>query len=205
MEDFRVGVVLDHDHAPVSSEVTGVLSNAVDALAAAGVRLVEGWPDGIDPVQEAETFGFPRLFFAFAQPPGEEFGTMAEFIEQERRRMASRAAWARYFGDVDVFLCPANFTPAFPHDHRPLEQRTIATPEGERLYDKQPFWVSHASLPGLPALVAPVGRSAGGLPIGAQIVGPLFEDDTPITFAELLADVIGCYEPPKSPTPSPRN
>ena len=31
--------------------------------------------------------------------------------------MASRAASNRYFDDVaDVFLCPVNFTPAFPHD-----------------------------------------------------------------------------------------
>jgi amidase len=200
LEDFRVGVVLDHDHAPVSSEVTSVLSNAVDALAAAGVSIVEGWPEGIDPVQEAETFGFHvGLFFAFAQP-GEESGSMEAFIEHERRRMASRAAWARYFADVDVFLCPANFTPAFPHDRRPFEQRTISTPEGERPYDNQPFWISHASLPGLPAAVAPVGMTPGRLPVGAQIIGPLFEDDTAVTFAELLADVIGGYEPPDTPT-----
>jgi amidase len=39
-------------------------------------------------------------------------------------------------------------------------------------------------------------RTPGGLPVGAQIVGPLYEDDTAITFAELLGDVIGGYEPP---------
>jgi hypothetical protein len=29
-----------------------------------------------------------------------------------------------------------------------------------------------------------------------QIVGPLYEDDTVITFAERLSDVIGGYQPP---------
>jgi amidase len=29
-----------------------------------------------------------------------------------------------------------------------------------------------------------------------QIVGPLYEDDTAITFAELLADVVGGFQPP---------
>ena len=111
--------------------------------------------------------------------------------------MAARAAWNRYFNEIaDVFLCPVNFTPAFPHDARSFEQRTIATPEGERPYNDQAFWVSHASLPGLPAVSAPVGRALGGLPIGVQVVGPLYEDDTVITFAELLADVNGGYEPP---------
>ena len=110
--------------------------------------------------------------------------------------MSARAAWDRYFEDVDVFLCPANFTPAFPHDTRPFGQRTIITPEGERPYDNQPFWISHASLPGLPAVVAPIGRTAGGLPVGAQLIGPLNEDDTAIRFTEVLADVAGGYEPP---------
>jgi amidase len=58
LEDFHVGVVLDHEYAPVYSEVTALLSNAVDALARAGATVVEGWPDGVDPVQHYESFGF---------------------------------------------------------------------------------------------------------------------------------------------------
>jgi amidase len=197
LEDFRAGFVLDHDLAPVSGEVTALLSDAVDALVRAGATVVEGWPDGVDPVRNYESFGFHvQAFFAFQQP-GEDFAKLSEFMDQESRRMAARAAWNRYFNDIDVFLCPANFTPAFPHDTRPFEQRTIATPESEeRPYNDQAFWVSHASLPGLPAVVAPIGRTPGGLPVGAQIVGPLYEDNTAITFAELLGDVIGGYEPP---------
>ena len=196
LEDFRIGVVLDHGHAPVSSEVGASLSDAVDTLARAGATVVEGWPDGVDPVRNYESFGFHvQSFFAF-QEPGEDFAKFSEFVDHENRRMASRAAWNRYFEDIDVFLCPVSFTPAFPHDARPFEERTIATPEGERSYNDQAFWVSHASLPGLPAVAAPVGRTPGGLPVGMQIVAPLYEDDTAITFAELLADVIGGYEPP---------
>ncbi|HSK83386.1 MAG TPA: amidase family protein [Rubrobacter sp.] len=197
LEDFRVGVVLDHEGVPVSSEVTALLSNAVDALARAGATVVEGWPDGVDPVRNHESFGFHvRLFFAFQQP-GEDFATVSQVIEHEHRRMAARAAWNRYFDDIaDVFLCPVNFTPAFPHDSRPFEERTVSTPEGEQPYNDQAFWVSHASLPGLPAVGAPIGRTPRGLPVGAQVVGPLYDDDTAITFAELLADVSGGYEPP---------
>jgi amidase len=197
LEDFRVGVVLDHEQAPVSAEVAAPLSNAVDALARAGATVVEGWPDGVDPVENYESFGFHvQAFFAFQQP-GEDFVKFSEFTDHENRRMAARVAWNRYFDDVaDVFLCPVNFTPAFPHDSRPFEQRTIATSQGERPYNDQAFWVSHASLPGLPAVAAPIGRTPGGLPVGAQVVGPLYEDDTAITFAELLAEVIGGYEPP---------
>ena len=196
LDAYRVGVVLDDAHAAVSSEVTAALSATVDALAHAGATIVEGWPDGIDPAREAESFGFHvGLFFAFAEP-GADVPAMAQFIEHENRRMSARAAWGRYFDDVDVFLCPTNFTPAFPHDSRPFDERTITTPEGERRYDEQPFWISHASLTGLPAVAAPIGTTPGGLPVGAQIIGPLYEDDTAITFAELLADVVGGFEPP---------
>jgi len=197
LEDFRVGVVLDHEQAPVSSEVAAPLSDVVDALVRAGATIVEGWPDGVDPVQQYESFGFQvRLFFAF-QEPGEDSIAFPEFVEHEDRRMAARAAWNRYFDEVaDVFLCPVNFTPAFPHDARPFEARTITTPDGERPYNDQAFWVSHASLPGLPAVAVPIGRTPDGLPVGAQIVGPLYEDDTAITFAELFTDVIGGYAPP---------
>jgi amidase len=112
--------------------------------------------------------------------------------------MALRAAWARCFDDADVFLCPVNFTAAFPHDRRPFDQRTIETPEGARRYDSQSFWVSHAAVPGLPAVAAPIGRTAEGLPVGIQVIGPLYEDDTALTVAELLADITGGYEPPPS-------
>jgi amidase len=196
LREFRVGVVLDDKHAPVSSEVASVLSDAVDALSRAGAKVVAGWPEGIDPARQAESFAYHiDLFFAFVQP-GSEFPKISAFISEENTRMSSRAAWARYFDDVDVFFCPANFTPAFPHDDRPFESRTVQTPEGERPYTSQPFWISHASLPGLPAVAAPVGRTRSGLPVGAQIIGPLFEDDTPIAFSELLAAATGGYAPP---------
>jgi amidase len=194
LDEFRVGFVFDHENAPVSSEVAELLSDAIGAIGAAGVAVVEGWPEGIDPVAAAESFGFHvGLFFAYHE---QEQIDPSQLVAQQLRRLQARAAWSEYFDQTDVFLCPANFTPAFPHDTRPFEERTIATPEGERPYDRQPFWISHASLPGLPAVVAPVGTTPSGLPVGLQILGPLYEDDTALTFAELLAEIVGGYERP---------
>jgi hypothetical protein len=89
LENFRVGVVLDHESAPVSAEVGTVLSDAVDALARAGATVVEGWPDGVDPVRQAESFGFHvGLFFAFQQPDGDpdgEVAPLAEVVDHEQR------------------------------------------------------------------------------------------------------------------------
>jgi amidase len=58
-------------------------------------------------------------------------------------------------------------------------------------YVNQPFWIAHAALVGLPAVVAPVGQTPAGLPVGVQVVGPQHEDDTAITFVELLAPLTG--------------
>jgi amidase len=194
LRDFRVGVVV----SDVSSEVGDVLSDAIDALNSAGAAIVEDWPEDVDPAAVSDAFGYHlELFFAFAQPGG-SFERLPELIEYEQRRMAVRAAWGRYFRDVDVFLCPVNFTPAFPHDPRPFEQRTVATSDGERPYDAQAFWISHASLPGLPAVSVPIGQTPAGLPVGLKIIGPLYEDDTAITIAEITADIVGGYEPPPS-------
>jgi amidase len=192
LADFRVGVVLDHPAAAVTSEVGAALSDAVDALSVAGAAIVEGWPEGVEPVGQAEAFGFQASqFFAF-HGGDTDFATLPQVVEQHQRRVAARMAWDRYFAEVDVFVCPTVFTAAFPH----AEHHTIRTPESERTYNDLGFWIAYASLAGLPALSAPVGHTLGGLPVGAQVVGPRHEDDTAITFAELAAEVVGGFTPP---------
>jgi amidase len=184
LNGFRVGVVLDHPAAPVTGEVGSALSDAVDAFAKAGATIVTGWPEEVDPVAQGESFGFQvGQFFAFnGGDPG--FASVAEVVEQHRRRMAARAAWDRYFEDVDVFLCPAACTVAMP------------TVDGERSHHEMGFWIAQVALAGLPVVSAPVGRAVGGLPVGAQIVGPRHGDDTAITFADHAADVVGGFVAP---------
>lgn len=183
--DFRVGFVLDDPAAPASTEVSDVLSAALDSMRLRGSKVVEGWPDGVDPQAQFRNFGF--LLDAFFAMQGDGTLSHRSFIEQDNQRMAARATWTRYFGDIDVFVCPTNIGTAFPHDTRCFDQRTITTPAGERPYHEQFFWTSHATLAGLPAASVPIGTTSHGLPVGMQVIGPPFEDDTVLTFAELYA------------------
>jgi amidase len=156
----------------------------------------EGWPDGVDPVGAAASFGFHiNLYFAaLGEPTGL---TLADAVAEDQRRTTARHAWQRCLtDDADVFLCPTTFTAAIRHDDRPFAERTIDTARGPVPYSNLQFWISHASLTGLPAVSAPIGPARAEPPAGMQIVGPLYEDDTAITFAELAADVIGGYRPP---------
>jgi amidase len=87
---------------------------------------------------------------------------------------------------------------AFPHDHsQPPEDRVIATSTGKRPYlPAMSFWMSFAGLAGLPATVAPVGFTRMGLPVGIQIIAPMWEDGTSIEFARLLSEIAGGFVRP---------
>jgi amidase len=49
----------------------------------------------------------------------------------------------------------------------------------------------------LATTVIPAGRSPEEPPVGVQLIGPMFEDRTPLRLAELLERTIGGFEPPK--------
>src|SRR5207244_1649808 len=117
--------------------------------------------------------------------------------QETQRRLGFRAIWQKYFETHDVFLFPAGFSAAFPHDQsQPIEQRVIETPEGKRPYLNTPQWTCFATLSGLPATVAPVGRTNTGLPAGIQIVAPMWEDGTSIEFAALLTEIVEGFSEP---------
>ncbi|WP_328998705.1 amidase family protein [Kribbella sp. NBC_00709] len=178
LEDFRVGVVTDHPSAQVTSEVGEALSETIDRLARSGAKIVEGWPDEVDPDEQGDEFGRQVELF-FALHGGEPTSMIVNnLLATEYARLEARRKWQRYFEDVDVFLCPTSFAVAFPHG---------STTINDQPYDAQVFWIAHASLTGHPALSMPIGHTKDRLPVGAQVIGPWHEDDTAITFAELLA------------------
>ena len=57
-------------------------------------------------------------------------------------------------------------------------------------------WIVPATVAGLPATVAPIGCTSAGLPVGIQIIAPMWEDDTSIEFAALLTDLLGGFTAP---------
>jgi amidase len=217
LKDFRVGYVMDDDLAPVASDVATVYERALAELSRAGARLERGWPQGVDPQAQLKTYLY--LLFAFVNSevsreqreqararfdknPADMYAAATvephqRWLRETQERLRCRAIWQKYFESHDVFLCPAGFSAAFPHDHsQPLEKRVVETPEGTRPYLSTPLWTIFATLSGLPATVAPVGRTAAGLPAGIQIMAPLWEDGTSIEFAALLADVVGGFTAP---------
>lgn len=197
LTDFRVGVILDDPAGRTTTEVGAVLSNLIDDLSAQKISIVQGWPEGFDIRTSQATFDGmidDYLFFQFGE--ADPTTRLNELIDRDAQRTKLQALWQEYFADVDVFLCPTTFTTAPRPDDRPFDQRTISTTTGQRSYFDLEAWISHPSIAGLPALTAPAGLAADGLPVGLQVVGARYDDNTVITFAELLAEQIGGYRPP---------
>jgi amidase len=106
-------------------------------------------------------------------------------LNEERHRM--RLKWAEFFREYDLLLCPAAASAAVPHDQEgERHERTILV-NGKRVpTTDQLFWAGYSCAFNLPATVAPIGRTASGLPVGVQIVGPQYGDRSCIEFAKLL-------------------
>jgi amidase len=218
LSDFRVGYVFDDDLAPLASEIRTLYEQTLSALRKAGAPIEQGWPDGIDPHAQMSTFGFllgallaadmdraqrDRARERFERDPNDVFAAAAvephaRWLRETQRRLTCRARWQQYFETHDVFLLPVTVTAAFPHDHRePIDARVIETDAGTRPYVQAiPYWSAPATLAGLPATVAPIGRTQAGLPVGIQIIAPMWEDGTSIELADRLTGLMGGFTPP---------
>jgi amidase len=218
LADFRIGYVFDADAAPLASDVRASCEKVIAELRKAGAAIEQGWPAGFDPRAEMKTFLYLLGAFLaadmnsaqreqarerFAKNADDLFAAAAvephaRWLHETVRRMKCRAVWQQYFERHDVFLLPTTVTTAFPHDHgEPMHNRTVTTSERTWTYVQAiPYWMMPATLAGLPATVAPIGRTASGLPVGIQIVAPMWEDGTSIEFAARLADMVGGFTPP---------
>jgi amidase len=120
-----------------------------------------------------------------------------DWIAADALRSRHIDQWAGLFRRYDVVLAPAAPTTAFPHDQSPDQwSRTISIDGVDHDYADQLVWSGLAGVTGLPATVAPIGRSRSGLPVGVQLIGPLYEDRTPIRFAQLMEQTLGGFTPP---------
>jgi amidase len=119
-----------------------------------------------------------------------------DWIHKSRIRSGLRERWQALFEEVDVVLCPPMPTPAFLHDHGPRLARRLDIDGKPVPFGDQKAWIGVATLTGLPATVAPIGRSQSGLPIGVQIIGGYLDDGTTIAFAGLIEREFGGFVPP---------
>jgi len=69
--------------------------------------------------------------------------------------------------------------------------RTLTINGDECSYLLNTTWTGLIGVVGLPSAVPPLPRTAGGLPVGVQVVVPYLHDRTAIRLAALVAEAAG--------------
>ena len=120
-----------------------------------------------------------------------------DWLTASNRRHQMRLAWAAFFRDWDVLLCPNAATAAFPQG-MPGErwERMIKVNGKPQPVTTQMWWAGISGMVGLPGTAAPIGLSPEGLPLSVQIVGPQFGDLATIRLAQIIERDYYAYTPP---------
>jgi amidase len=120
-----------------------------------------------------------------------------DWLAANETRHRMRRAWAEFFTQYDLLLCPVAGTAAFPHDQKGERHERTLVVNGKRVpVTDHLFWAGYSGAFFLPATAAPCGFTPGGLPVGVQIVGPQYGDLKTLAFARLLEREFQAFVPP---------
>jgi amidase len=219
---LRVAVVTDDACAEVDAPVRQGLEDLAAFLREQGLQVStaarpvdsdEAWEVYVNLVRAATGSHLSDADYAAAQaqaaqlPPGSR-GYVAwnwrgntlshrDWVHYDERRATLRRQWAAFFEDWDLLICPVATTAAFPHMQTGFRWERMVSVNGRPQPSTQSlFWAGYPGLVGLPATVVPLTRSPEGLPIGAQVVGPVLADPLCLRFARFLEEHWRAFEPP---------
>ncbi|MDP1700980.1 MAG: Asp-tRNA(Asn)/Glu-tRNA(Gln) amidotransferase subunit GatA [Aestuariivirga sp.] len=111
----------------------------------------------------------------------------AYYVRAQKIRTLIKRDFELAWDKVDVVLTPATPSPAFA----PGE---ISDPV--QMYLNDIFTVT-VNMAGLPGIAVPAGISKDGLPLGLQLIGKAFDEETLFTAAAAIEQVAGGYQAPK--------
>jgi aspartyl-tRNA(Asn)/glutamyl-tRNA(Gln) amidotransferase subunit A len=108
---------------------------------------------------------------------------------QKIRTLIRRDFEAAFAAGVDAILTPATPSAAFG-----IGEKTNADPV--EMYLNDVFTVT-VNMAGLPGLAVPAGLSKDGLPLGLQLIGRPFDEETLFSLAQVVEDAAGRIDLPK--------
>jgi len=223
LRDFKVALMLDAPGAAVDREVQDRLQALGDFLGRQKVKVDDRGRPAIDP---AEAFAvYTRLLRAatsdrqsdadfernvaiarglavadqsyYARATRAAVLSHREWLAANETRHRMRRAWAEFFTEYDLLLCPVAGSAAFPHDHEGERHERTLVVNGARVpVTDHLFWAGYSGAFYLPSTAAPCGFTRGGLPVGVQIVGPQYGDLTCLAFAGHLEREFQAFVPP---------
>lgn len=226
LRDYRVIAWLDDPACAVDAPVRTVLEQALEKIRQQGCAVQAGPPAGFALEELYELYfallgavfagSLPEKVYKRARLAGmvatwfgrNKVNTLPGFLghatlshrawlKLHEKRERLRLKFEALFANCDVLLLPVTRTTAPPHTQEGEVYSRLLTVNGRREpYASQFNWIAPATVAGLPATSAPVGRAADGMPVGLQIVGACLRDLTTIDFARRLAPVTGGFVAP---------
>ena len=194
----------DDGVVPVTDETAQAVKNAATALSDAGLIGAEQRPPHVERGNELWLKLFSRASvvqlrqaYAGQEHKGGSFvswrlrtaddiapPSLDEYISNWMERDRLREELLRWLETTPIILAPVGPTPAYEHDTLKLTVR------GETMGVFHAFSYAQAfNVFDLPVVTVPAGRSKDGLPIGVQIVGRPFAEDTVLAAAEIVEQV----------------
>ena len=221
--DLRIAVMTTTPTAPVDDAVQAPIRELANALRKVGAKVSLKARPAIDAEQAHNTY-IELLRFATAGRMEDE--PLNRLIKQSKRlkesdldyeslmirgntmlprrwhylnetRHRMRLAWAEFFKDWDVLLCPAAASPAFEQNQKGERfERMIPVNGKPQPSTTQMFWAGFSGMSYLPSTVAPIALTSDGLPTGVQIVGPQWGDLSTIAVAAIIEKHFYRFTPP---------
>jgi len=226
---LRVALWLDEPFAPIDATVADAVRKAALMLEKAGAivepaarpafSFEEAWEVSAVLVHALIGIGLPEIIRERLAAKDRDFllGDLShralqargmrlaslDFLDIQARRQHLHEAWARFFEDFDVVLCPPAPSGAIRHDQRPDPHARFLEVNGtQRPYFDLMLWACLATGAGLPAAVAPVMLGEeDGLPRGVQIIAASLEDRTAIACAAMLEALGSGFKAPPMASP----
>ena len=222
LKDLRVAVWATDEMSPVDTDALAAVGAVAQACKDAGAKVDDSARPAITSAEINSLYSKLTLSFRGAVVPEVQFDQLRakvqalatndqseravmlrtlvlhhrDWVVLSNEREKLRWAWHAFFKEFDVIIAPIAGTAAFPHDHSPIEARTILVDNQPRPYFLPLFWGGLFGVAYLPATAIPVTRNAEGLPLGVQIVGPAYGDRITIGVARLLEDAGFRFTPP---------
>jgi amidase len=212
MKGWRVAWYTADQISPVTEETREAVENAVRALSDNGLVTEETRPPGIERGHDLWLKLFSRAsvvqlrnVYAGHEDKGGEFvrwrlataddtppPTLDDYISSWLERDHLRAKLVQWMEATPLIVAPVGAAPAYPHDAHKV------TVGGQTLSTFRAFSYCQAfNVFDLPVVVVPAGRSAEGLPIGVQIIGRPFEEETVLAAAAVVEEALGGWQAPQ--------
>ena len=223
LDGWRVAVIANHPTAEVDSTVEHSIRRLAQFLSSRGAKVSERALPEFDFGEAHRVFiqllrgatsgrqtpeQFADMLAAKAKLDPNDQGYYAQMVRANtqphrdwliasNRRHQMRLAWAEFFKEWDVLLCPNGATAAYPHSMPGERWERMITVNGKpQPLTTQMWWAGISGMCYLPGTAAPIGLSPEGLPLSVQIVGPQYADLHTIRFAQLLEREYYAFAPP---------